>query len=76
MELSRADHGEGSPRVVPVLDPVLRDSIYDDVLSVYLADNVKARVLRADGTYVRRTPLPGEPRIDAQQTFLKRYQTV
>ena len=53
--------------VVPVLDPVLRDFICDDILDVYLADNVKARVLRPDGAYERRTALPGERRVDAQQ---------
>ena len=62
--------------VVPVLDPALRDLICDDILSVLVADNVRSRVLQADGSYVRRTPQPGEARVDAQQTFLKRYQTL
>jgi polyphosphate kinase len=62
--------------VVPVLDPVLRAVVCDDILDVLLADNVKARVLHADGSYQRRAVLPGEPRVDAQQTFLRRYQTV
>jgi polyphosphate kinase len=62
--------------VVPVLDPVLRDFICDDILDVYLADNVKARSLRSDGNYERRTALPGEPRVDSQQILLERYQAV
>ena len=62
--------------VVPVFDPVLRDMIRSEILDVYLADNVKARVLRSDGGYERRGVLPGESRIDAQQIFLKRYQTL
>ncbi len=62
--------------VVPVLDPVLRDVICDDILDVSLADNVKARILRPDGGYERRGVLPGEQRVDAQQIFLKRYQAV
>jgi polyphosphate kinase len=62
--------------VVPVLDPSVRDLLCDEILSVLLADNVKARVLHADGTYRRREVLPGERRVDAQQTFLRRYQTV
>lgn len=62
--------------VVPVLDPVLQDVICDDLIDVYLRDNVKARVLRADGTYERRSPQPGEQRIDVQQTFLSRYRAV
>ena len=32
--------------------------------------------LHADGTYERRSPRPGEPRIDAQQIFLSRYRAV
>ena len=47
-----------------------------DILDVLFADNVKARVLRSDGSYERRRILPGEDRVDAQQIFLKRYQTV
>jgi len=62
--------------VVPVLDPVLQDVICDDILDVYVRDNVKARVLHADGTYERRVPRGGEPRIDAQQIFLSRYRAV
>lgn len=62
--------------VVPVLDPVLVNVICDDILNVLRADNVKARVLRSDGSYERRTAMPGEPRVDAQQIFLERYQTV
>lgn len=62
--------------VVPVLDPHLQALICDGILDVLLADNVKARMLQADGTYERRGVGPGEPRVDAQQTFLKRYMTV
>ena len=62
--------------VLPVLDPVLADVICDDLIDVYLRDNVRARVLRADGTYERRTPQPGERSIDVQQTFLSRYRAV
>jgi polyphosphate kinase len=62
--------------VVPVLDPVLRETICADILDVHLADNVKARILRPDGGYERRTVFPGEPRVNAQEIFLKRYQAV
>jgi polyphosphate kinase len=62
--------------VVPVLDPALQDMICDDILEILLADNVKSRVLKADGSYERRGVLANETRIDAQQIFLKRYQTV
>ncbi|HZO95573.1 MAG TPA: polyphosphate kinase 1 [Candidatus Baltobacteraceae bacterium] len=62
--------------VVPVLDPLLRDVIADEILAVYLADDVKTRMLQPDGTYVRRAHLPGEPAVAAQQVFLERYQAV
>jgi polyphosphate kinase len=62
--------------VVPVLDPILQHIIIDDIIDVYVRDNVRARVLHADGTYERRSPRPGEPRIDAQQIFLSRYRAV
>jgi polyphosphate kinase len=62
--------------VVPVLDPVLGELICADIIDVLLTDNVKARVLRSNGSYERRRILPGEERVEAQQIFLKRYQTV
>jgi polyphosphate kinase len=37
----------------PVREPMLRDRIRHEVLDAYLADTVKARVLRRDGTYTR-----------------------
>jgi polyphosphate kinase len=51
----------------PVKDPMLRDRIRHEILNAYLADTVKARVLRRDGTYVRawraagkrKPPAPG-----------------
>jgi polyphosphate kinase len=62
--------------VVPVLDPVLRETICGEILDVHLADNVKSRILRPDGGYERRTVFPGEQRVNAQEIFLKRYQAV
>ena len=61
--------------VVPVLDPAMGDMI-SEILDTQLLDNVKSRILRADGSYERRGVLPGETRVDAQQIFLKRYQAV
>src|SRR5579883_831580 len=61
--------------VVPVLDPALRNQLAE-ILEVFLADNVKARIERPDGTYVRAQPAPGEQPISAQEIFLKRYQAI
>jgi polyphosphate kinase len=62
--------------VIPVLDPVLQEVICDDLMDVYVRDNVKSRILHADGSYERRTPQPGERAVDAQQIFLSRYRAV
>jgi polyphosphate kinase len=51
----------------PVKDAMLRHRIMHEILSAYLADTVKARVLRKDGSYVhawraagkRKPPVPG-----------------
>lgn len=37
----------------PLKDPLLRERIRHEILQAYLADNVKARILQADGNYVR-----------------------
>lgn len=62
--------------VVPVLDSQIGDVIVHDILDLMMADNVKSRVLRSDGTYERRGVMPGEMRVDAQQTLLHSYQAV
>jgi polyphosphate kinase len=54
----------------PVEDGRLIRHLHDAVLATYLADNVKARRLCADGTYERRLPLPGEAVLSAQAAFL------
>ncbi len=40
----------------PVEDPGARARVIDEILPVMLADNVKARLLRPDGTYERVMP--------------------
>lgn len=61
--------------VVPVLDRALADMLCDDILDVYVRDNVKARVLHADGTYELPPLREDVPRIDTQQIFLSRYRS-
>ena len=55
----------------PLLDPVIRDQVFEDV-SVQLRDNVKARELRSDGTYKPVAVAEGEPRVNAQEFFMRR----
>ena len=59
----------------PVKDPMLRDRIRHEILDAYLADTVKARVLRHDGSYIRawqasRKRKPPAPGFNAQEFLL------
>jgi polyphosphate kinase len=55
--------------ITPVGDAELKRYLVDEVLTIYLRDNVKARRLLSDGSYVRIEALPGEERIDSQEYF-------
>jgi len=61
--------------VVPILDPAIRVQIAE-ILDVFLADNVKARIELPDGTYEPAQRAPGEEPVIAQQIFLKRYEAI
>jgi polyphosphate kinase len=56
--------------VVPVMDPLVAETIYSQILGVMFADNLKSRELRPDGSYVRLQPGPGELPVDSQHVFL------
>lgn len=55
--------------LTPIKDAQVRTVLKDVVLGAYLKDNVNARILRADGTYVRVKPGEGEKRFDCQLEF-------
>ncbi len=44
--------------LTPILDPLLRERVRQEILQVYLADTVKARMLKSDGTYEKIAPPP------------------
>ncbi len=46
----------------PVKDELLRERIRQEILETYLADNLKARILQKDGTYVRAWKAQGKRR--------------
>lgn len=50
----------------PIENPQLIRHLRDDVLNVYLCDNVKARRLLADGVYETITPKPDQPLMNSQ----------
>ncbi len=56
--------------IFPVKDEAIRTYLRDGVLAVELANNTRARLLRPDGSYVCRDPLPGEKEIDSQAWLL------
>jgi polyphosphate kinase len=61
--------------VEPVLDLAIRAQI-SEILDVFMADNVKARIELPDGTYARAKRAPDEEPLSSQDFFLKHYQAV
>jgi polyphosphate kinase len=61
-------------RRVEVLFPVenrrLVRQLRDEVLDLYLADNVQARHLQRDGSYLRAQPAGGQPAVNSQARLL------
>jgi len=55
----------------PIGDPRLVNVLREEIVAAYLADNVKARAMNADGGYTRLVAEDGAPRIDAQSWLLK-----
>jgi polyphosphate kinase len=56
--------------VFPVEAPALVRRVKDEILDLYLADDVNARQMQSDGTYVRKRSGPGEKAVDSQARFL------
>ena len=55
----------------PVEDPALIRRLRDEILAVYMRDNVKARFMQADGSYVHAVPAEGEEPLDSQAWFIE-----
>jgi polyphosphate kinase len=56
----------------PVQDAGIRRRIRDEILPTYLSDNLKTRVLGADGTWTHLWPREGEEPLNAQEWFVER----
>jgi polyphosphate kinase len=55
----------------PVKEPGIRDYLRDAVLAIELSpNNVRARVMQPDGSYLRRQPASGEKTADSQAWLL------
>ncbi len=57
--------------IFPIESPELRSYLRDEVLSIYLADTVRARLLQTDGSYVRVQPSAEQEGFDSQNWFLR-----
>lgn len=54
----------------PIEAPELRQRILNEIVPAYLRDNVKARMLRPDGSHYRLEPTDGEARYRVQEELL------
>jgi polyphosphate kinase len=59
----------------PICDPRLVSVVREEILGAYLADNVKARVMNADGTYTRVVADASTAAVSAQAWFLRERAT-
>jgi len=57
--------------IMPVADPIIQEELLE-ILDVYANDNVSAWDAGPDGKYLRRQPLPDDPRRAAQEIFMER----
>jgi len=55
----------------PIMDDKIKHTIIENILKVYLKDNLKARQLNSDGNYTRLKHLKGDPPISVQELFMK-----
>ena len=59
--------------VYPVRTPAAMQRLREEILEAYLRDDVKGRLLQADGSYLRPDP-PSNSLISAQQWLMRRSQ--
>ncbi len=59
--------------LAPIEDPRLKKYLKEELLDLYLRDNVKARVLLPDGHYERVRAATGEERVDSQSLLMNSY---
>jgi polyphosphate kinase len=58
--------------LVPILDSSLVRTLREDVLAVYLADNVKGRFMQPGGNYTRKKSTDGRPKVNSQEYLLRK----
>jgi len=60
--------------IFPVSDPSIIRRIRDTILKTYLADNVKAHLMDADGVFTRLEPNEDDESLAPQEWFIRRAQ--
>ena len=55
----------------PINNTELKTRIIDEILMTYLKDNVKARLMQPDGTYLRIQPKEGERPVRSQSQLIE-----
>src|SRR5262249_41554901 len=55
----------------PLESPELIQHVKDQILAVYMADNVKAREMQGDGSYIRKRAPRGTPPVNAQSVLIE-----
>ena len=58
--------------IFPVQDKGIVRRLRDEILPTYLGDNMKTRVLSADGSWTHVWPKDGEEPLNAQEWFVAR----
>jgi len=61
--------------IFPVEDERLKHRLLNEILATSMTDNVKARQLQADGTWVRLHPRDGERPLDSQMWFMEHVRS-
>lgn len=57
----------------PIQDSQMVQRLHDEVLNAYMKDNVKARRMQPDGSYVRVKPENNEPPFNSQEWFINHH---
>ncbi len=58
--------------LAPIQDTQLVRHLRDQVLAIYLADNVKSRRMNSDGTFQHIFPEPGQPVVNSQVMLIQK----
>jgi polyphosphate kinase len=57
--------------IYPIEDDEIKARVVGEILAIQMADNVKARELQPDGTYVRLKPKDGDVSLNSQAWFME-----